>query len=68
MNQSPRRRPGRPALSPSGSTPLTVRMSVEVYDRLHRQATIERSTVPELMRRAARQLLEPDDDDGDDRD
>jgi len=60
---------GRPPLGPGTSTPVNVRLSPRDYDRAHAQASAERRSVPELMRRAVDRYLagRPRDDD-DDRD
>lgn len=69
MSEPARRRPGRPALSPAGSTPVNVRLGAEDYDRLHSRSALERRSIPDLMRRATLQYLaaaRSSEDDGDD--
>jgi hypothetical protein len=48
----PPKKRGRPALDPGDrrSISVAVRLDAREYDRLFRRATIERTTVPELLR------------------
>ena len=58
-----RNRGGRPAIGAGGSTPVSVRLSGAAYDAAHARASVERRTVPELVRAAvARYLAAPDDE------
>lgn len=58
---TPRKR-GRPALSPhTPSADVCVKMSGELYDRAYAEASRQRTSVPEVIRRAIdRALPRPD--------
>jgi len=57
-----RRKPGRPPLDPAGSCALSFRISTKEFDRLCAEATRERLTLAEVVRRALRsRRARPDD-------
>ena len=68
MTEDPPRRGRPPGGAEVKSTPVNVRLSPRDYDRAHAQASAERRSVPDLMRRAVdRYLAAPPRDDDDDR-
>jgi hypothetical protein len=55
----PPRRPGRPPLDPDDpSVPVHVKLPSKQYDLLYERARQERTTIPELVRRALRVITD----------
>jgi Arc/MetJ-type ribon-helix-helix transcriptional regulator len=58
---SPRRR-GRPSIADEPNTPVMVRLPDSTFDRVYELARRDRTSMPEVVRRALTRLLDDDDD------